>query len=307
MTAATEIFNAEIKIDKYKIELQQKKHFSQTKSTLNSSFEEIKNKLSKINDKESLAAATKFVSAYDKHLAIVEERMRIVEDLAGLGMAVEKSSHDTLRLLLLMRENIKGMISSLKTDSISADFLVDFMNELDGNLTLVYDDLQLIQPLFKIQRKAIKDVSILGSIKKVVKYFRYEFTDKIETNIDNISEDFNISTNEGVILQVLINLIDNSIYWLNEAKRQSKKLFFEINPTERTLIIADNGNGVREDIVPFIFDEFVSLKADGRGLGLYIVKELLYRINAEIHLLSNSNDVILPGANFIIKFKQEEA
>ena len=49
------------------------------------------------------------------------------------------------------------------------------------------------------------------------------------------------------------------------------------------------------------------MKADGRGLGLYIVKELLYRINAEIHLLSNSNDVILPGANFIIKFKQEEA
>ena len=307
VTAATEIFNAEIKIDKYKVELQQKKHFSQTKSTLNSSFEEMKNKLSKVNDKESLAAATKFVSAYDKHLAIVEERMRIVEDLAGLGMAVEKSSHDTLRLLLLMRENIKGMIHSLKTDSISADFLVDFMNELDGNLMLVYDDLQLIQPLFKIQRKAIKDVSILESIKKVVKYFRYEFTDKIETNIDNISMDFSISTNEGAILQVLINLIDNSIYWLNESKIQSKKLFFEINPAERTLIIADNGNGVREDIAPFIFDEFVSMKADGRGLGLYIVKELLYRINSEIYLLNNSNDIILPGANFIIKFKQEEA
>ena len=307
VTAATEIFNAEIKIDKYKVELQQKKHFSQTKSTLNSSFEEMKNKLSKVNDKESLAAATKFVSAYDKHLAIVEERMRIVEDLAGLGMAVEKSSHDTLRLLLLMRENIKGMIHSLKTDSISADFLVDFMNELDGNLMLVYDDLQLIQPLFKIQRKAIKDVSILESIKKVVKYFRYEFTDKIETNIDNISMDFSISTNEGAILQVLINLIDNSIYWLNESKIQSKKLFFEINPAERTLIIADNGNGVREDIAPFIFDEFVSMKADGRGLGLYIVKELLYRINSEIYLLNNSNDIILPGAYFIIKFKQEEA
>ena len=233
--------------------------------------------------------------------------MRIVEDLAGLGMAVEKSSHDTLRLLLLMRENIKGIIHNLKTNSISIDDIIDFMNEIDENLMLVYDDLQLIQPLFKIQRKAIKDVSILGSINKVVKYFRYEFTDKIETNIDKISTDFSVSTNEGAILQVLINLIDNSIYWLNETKRQNRKLFFEINPTERTLIIADNGNGVREDIAPFIFDEFVSMKADGRGLGLYIVKELLYRINAEIHLLSNSNDVILPGANFIIKFKQEEA
>ena len=294
-------------IDKYKIELQQKRHFNQTKSVLSSSFEELRNKLNKIDDKESLAAANKFISVYDKHLAVVEKRMRIVEDLAGLGMAVEKSSHDTLRLLLLMRENIKGIIHNLKTNSISIDDIIDFMNEIDENLMLVYDDLQLIQPLFKIQRKAIKDVSILGSINKVVKYFRYEFTDKIETNIDKISTDFSVSTNEGAILQVLINLIDNSIYWLNETKRQNRKLFFEINPTERTLIIADNGNGVREDIAPFIFDEFVSMKADGRGLGLYIVKELLYRINAEIHLLSNSNDVILPGANFIIKFKQEEA
>lgn len=306
VTAATEIFNAEIKIDKYKLELQQRRHFNQTKSVLSFSFEEMKNKLSRINDQDSLAAAAKFISTYDKHLAVVEERMRIVEDLAGLGMAVEKSSHDTLRLLLLMRENIKGIIRNIKTKSISIN-IIDFMNELDGNLMLIYDDLQLIQPLFKIQRKAIKEVSVLGSIKKVVKYFRYEINDKIETNIEKITTDFKVLTNEGAILQVLINLIDNSIYWLNESKKKNKKLFFEINQLERTIIIADNGSGVREDVAPFIFDEFFSMKADGRGLGLYIVKELLYRINSEIYLLSNSNDLILSGANFIIKFKQEEA
>lgn len=307
VTAATEIFNAEIKIDKYKVELQQKKHFHQTKSALSSSYEEMKNQLSRINDKDSLAAATKFISTYDKHLALVEERMRTVEDLAGLGMAVEKSSHDTLRLIILMRENIKGIIRSIKMKSISIENIIDFMSELDGNLMLVYDDLQLIQPLFKIQRKAIKNVSILASIKKVVKYFRYEINDKIKTNINEIATDFTVSTNEGAILQVLINLIDNSIYWLHESKEKDKKLFFKINQLERTIIIADNGCGVREDVAPFIFEEFVSMKADGRGLGLYIVKELLYRMNSEIYLLNNSNDKILSGANFIIKFKQEEA
>ena len=222
-------------------------------------------------------------------------------------MAVEKSSHDTLRLIILMRENIKGIIRSIKMKSISIENIIDFMSELDGNLMLVYDDLQLIQPLFKIQRKAIKNVSILASIKKVVKYFRYEINDKIKTNINEIATDFTVSTNEGAILQVLINLIDNSIYWLHESKEKDKKLFFKINQLERTIIIADNGCGVREDVAPFIFEEFVSMKADGRGLGLYIVKELLYRMNSEIYLLNNSNDKILSGANFIIKFKQEEA
>lgn len=307
VTAATEIFNAEIKIDKYKVELQQKRYFNQTKNVLNTSFEELKRKLCNLTDKEALVAANKFVSVYDKHLAVIEERMKTVEDLAGLGMAVEKSSHDTLRLLILMRENIKAIIKKIDSNSIDVNEVIEFMHELDGNLMLVYDDLQLIQPLFKIQRKAIKNVSIIESIRKVLKYFRFEIDNKIETNIDAITTDFSVWTNEGAILQILINLIDNSIYWLNEANLQDKKLFFEINPTERTMIVADNGKGVREDVAPFIFNEFVSMKAGGRGLGLYIVKELLYRINSEIYLLSNSHDMILPGANFIIKFKQEEA
>ena len=54
--------------------------------------------------------------------------------------------------------------------------------------------------------------------------------------------------------------------------------------------------------MPLIFDEFVSMKSNGRGLGLYIVRELLYRINADIVLLENPEDKILSGANFIIKF-----
>ena len=107
-------------------------------------------------------------------------------------------------------------------------------------------------------------------------------------------------------LQILINLIDNAIYWINESKNTPRQLCFTINELERTLIISDSGNGIREEIVPLIFDEFVSMKSNGRGLGLYIVRELLYRINADIVVLENPGDKILSGANFIIKFNNEE-
>ena len=113
-------------------------------------------------------------------------------------------------------------------------------------------------------------------------------------------------TNAGLILQVLINLVDNAIYWLNKTGNIDKQLYFDINPTERTLIIADNGDGIREDIVPLVFQEFFTMKSNGRGLGLYIVKELLLRINADIYILENTSDKLLCGANFIIKFNSEE-
>lgn len=306
VTAVTEIFNAEIKIDKLKVELQQKKMLNQSKNALSRVFDELQQTLLKANDSRSLSVANKFVSTYKDHLSVIEERMRTVEDLAGLGMAVEKSSHDTLRLLLLMRKNIKDTIAKLQREHKDLDEILQFLSELDENLSLVYDDMQMIQPLFKIQRKAIQEVSIVECIKKVLKYFRYEIDGKIITNIDEIQSDFCVVTNTGIILQIIINLVDNAIYWLNAAGKEEKKLYFYLNSIERTLIVADNGNGIRADVVPIIFNEFVSMKSNGRGLGLYIVKELLVRINAEIYVLENDSDKILSGANFIIKFNNEE-
>lgn len=306
VTATTEIFNTEIKIDKLKSDIQRKAAFKNTKNILAESYDNLKNSLLKINDKNTLLIANKFLDNYHKHLSLIEERMETVEDLAGLGMAVEKSSHDSLRLLSLMRQNIK----SFKTKVIKEDFqnleLIELLTELDDNLELVYDDMQMIQPLFKIQRKATKNISIKESISKVIKYFRNDIDGKIDTNIEEITSDIQVKTNAGLILQVLINLIDNAIFWLDKSERVDKQMFFEINSVEDTLIIADNGNGIREDIAPLIFQEFFSMKSNGRGLGLYIVKELLLRINAEIYILENPADKILPGANFIIRFNTEE-
>lgn len=306
VTATTEIFNSEIKIDKLKSDIQKKSVFKNTKSALAESYDKLKYSLTKINDQNTLSIANKFIDNYQRHLDVIEGRMETVEDLAGLGMAVEKSSHDSLRLISLMRQNIKSFMRKVKSDNLESEELLQLLSEFDENLEIIYDDLQLIQPLFKIQRKAIKEVSIEESIAKVIKYFRNDIDNKIETNLDSISTDLSIKTNVGLILQVLINLIDNSIFWLNKSEVNDKKLFFKIDPFERTLQIADNGKGIREDIVPLIFQEFFSMKSNGRGLGLYIVKELLMRINAEIYVLENPKDKILTGANFLIKFSKEE-
>ena len=305
VTAATEIFNAEIKIDKLKNEIQQEKSLKQTNEKLTYAYDALQKALTQTNDAKTLAVAKKFVDTYQKHLSVIEERMKTVEDLAGLGMAVEKSSHDSLRLLLMMRKNVKDMIPRIHNGTFDKEELAALLSDIDENLSLVYDDMQLIQPLYKIQRKTIENVSVLECIKKVIRYFRYEINNNITTNIDDINSDIVISTNRGVILQIFINLIDNAIYWLNTSKRDDKNLHFQINPSEGTIIVADNGNGIREDIVPLIFNEFVSMKSNGRGLGLYIVRELLFRINAEIFVLENEKDKILSGANFIIKLNKD--
>lgn len=306
VTAATEIFNTEIKIDKYKNELQKKVSLLKSKDFLQETFENFKKSLSNINDVKILNDANKFFEIYNHHLSEIESRKETVEDLAGLGLAVEKSSHDSLRLLSLMRQNIKSYKIKSKKNNFDESELFNFLDDLDENLEVIYDDMQLIQPLFKIQRKSIKEISIKESILKVLRYFRNDIDDKISTNIEELKDDILVETNAGLILQVFINIIDNAIYWLEKSGKVDKKVHFNIDLKEKTIIIADNGIGIREDLTPYIFQEFVTLKSNGRGLGLYIVRELLSRINAEINVIESPKDKILTGANFIIKFNNME-
>lgn len=306
VTAITEIFNTEIKIDKLKKEIEKKTIFKNSKKVLNEAFEKLQRHLNEIGDKKTLDLSNSFLKIGIKHLDVIEDRLGVVEDLAGVGMAVERSSHDSLRLMSLMSQNIKRFERKIKEDSYNKIELLEFLSELSDGLDTIYEDIQIIQPLFKFQRKANKDVSMLEVIGKVLRYFRNDIDNKIETNIGSIKDDIVINTNLGLMLQVIINLVDNAVYWLNKTENRQKKLYFYLNSSQGILQIADNGGGIREDVTHLIFQEFFSMKSEGRGLGLYIVKELLDRINAEIFVVENQFDKILPGANFVIKFDSKD-
>ena len=308
VTAITEIFNTEIKIDKNQSELGKRKNisFKDSDSVLGKSFDELKSSLEKIQNRDVLEKANKFLKIVHNHSILIKERMETVEDLAGLGMAVEKSSHDALMLLGKMRGNILDFKVRVKNRDYNDIELLNLLSEIDENLNFVYDEMQIIQPLFKIQRKAIQDVSVFDSIEKIVKYFRREIDNKISIQIIK-DKDVIVKTNAGLILQILINLLDNAIYWVTKNESKKSEIAFRLSTIDSTLIIADNGPGIREDVESLIFNEFFSLKSDGRGLGLYIVKEILLRINAEIYVIQEEKDKILSGANFLIKFNNKQS
>ncbi len=304
LTAVVEIFTAETKIDKEKVKLAKNASFKNSNEIVARTFNNLKRNLEKIEDKDTLAKANIFLSTVQKHSELMKDRMETVEDLAGLGMAVEKASHDAIMLLSQMRTNIQQFLIKIKNQDYTNGEAIEMLSNLDESLSVVYEEMQVIQPLFKFQRKAIQDVSIYESIEKVKKYFRRDLEGKIDIMIIK-DLDIIIPTNNGLILQVLINVLDNAIYWVNKGESSVKEIAFKIQTNSKSLIVADNGPGIREEAAPMVFNEFFSLKADGRGLGLYIVKEILFRIGAEISVIQNESEKILPGANFIIKFNNE--
>lgn len=95
---------------------------------------------------------------------------------------------------------------------------------------------------------------------------------------------------KGMVIQILENLITNSAYWLKQQKRFEPgfepELRVVLDAGEKTLTVEDNGPGITEDRVERIFQPFFTTKpvGQGRGLGLYISRDLAQYHKWKLHL-----------------------
>jgi signal transduction histidine kinase len=105
-----------------------------------------------------------------------------------------------------------------------------------------------------------------------------------------------IECNPGKINQVIMNLIDNTIYAIDKKETNNKNGLIEITTENDTnwvkLIIKDNGIGIPDDIKGKLFDPFFTTKdvGEGTGLGLSIVRNIIdnhkgrITVNSEINI-----------------------
>ena len=79
--------------------------------------------------------------------------------------------------------------------------------------------------------------------------------------------------------QVLINLIKNSLEALEGTEDLHKGeilISTQIDSRNNALItLKDNGTGIKEDLLPRLFEPYISSKSKGTGLGLAIVKKII--------------------------------
>lgn len=109
-----------------------------------------------------------------------------------------------------------------------------------------------------------------------------------------------VTIDESELGIIIMNLLQNSIYWLDESKVKNIQIDIDRKGEDLSIIFSDSGPGVREDSIQSIFEPYFSTKPDGIGLGLTIVGEIISEYNGEFSLIDNGP---LPGATFKITFK----
>ncbi|NOT76265.1 MAG: HAMP domain-containing histidine kinase [Cyclobacteriaceae bacterium] len=94
----------------------------------------------------------------------------------------------------------------------------------------------------------------------------------------------NVRTDKERVKVILTNIIGNAIYYRDIIKRPSVDIESFIKDGKWITIIRDNGIGIPPEHQGRIFEMFYKAhdRAQGTGLGLYIVKETLQRLNGEV-------------------------
>ena len=123
--------------------------------------------------------------------------------------------------------------------------------------------------------------------------------DKISPNIE-ISSTADLYCDNTRLRMIIRNLISNALkYGSPKEKNNPLDITVDINKERLILNIKDYGPGIAKKYHDKLFDMFfrANEKAMGTGLGLYIVKETIQRLNGSIQLKSEKNK----GAEFIIE------
>lgn len=276
---------------------------NQVVDALNEAWEEAKQS-APIELQEKLAkAATLYKIERDQ----LTRRVETTEHLAGVGLSVETASHDLMVAMgrtLQVIDNL--LLETEKPGSIDKRMVNRELTMVRGSLSFIETQLKDIQQLFQSTKQRRKDIRVAETLDKVVRLFTPALKrNKIVLDIDKTPQPLVAKTTEAVLLQVFLNLFDNAVYWL-QGKDGPRNICIRLDAEERALTFADDGPGIRSDDVPYIFDPFFTGKGEeGRGLGLYIARQLLQRHDYDIELVTSPADKLLRGANFKISFIQE--
>ncbi len=260
------------------------------------------------NNRDAQAAVQDVAKLYRQERSYLLHRAETTESLAGVGLSVETASHDIMSVMHRALVTLDSLIVEVqRPGTISNESLGKDLATLRGLLSFVETQLKDVQLLFKSSKQRKKDIRVEEVLEKVQGLFSTSLKrDHIECNIIKKGSPLIAKTTDAVLLQLFLNLFDNAVYWLRSIE-SGREIEIVLDGDEQKLIFSDNGPGIGKDDAPYIFEPFYSGRGeDGRGLGLYIAKQLLERQDYSIELADTAANKVLSGANFIVTFVAQE-
>lgn len=215
---------------------------------------------------------------------LTHEIMNSITPIASISSTIElmlKQSDEAMD-----KESIEEMQQAIQTINRRSTGLLHFVNTY-RNLT------KIPKPIFKISslKTLLKNIEPL--MEDEMKKYNIAFS------ISVVPENIEISLDEQLIEQVLINLLKNAIHAVEGRPSPTIEVKAFFNKRGRvTIQVIDNGVGILKEVIDKIFIPFFTTKPTGSGIGLSLSKQIIRLHNGSITASSEPEK----GTTFTITF-----
>lgn len=236
---------------------------------------------------EQLRYAERLQDLVDERTAELRSAQNLLirsEKLASVGQLAAGIAHEINNPLLPIRLNLELMQEDVEAGNPIHP------EDIEQSLNSVRRISRTIERLQQFTRKRAEDIpnieefNLAEVINDVLGLSRtYIRKSGLDVAID-IHEDIIIHGSRDQLEQVFLNLIINAQAAMNDGGRLS--ITSEVIDDQIILCFADTGHGIGEDLINKIFDSFVTTKASGTGLGLFISHHIIETHNGTIEVES---------------------
>ncbi|MFE3573971.1 ATP-binding protein [Lysinibacillus sp. NPDC059133] len=198
---------------------------------------------------------------------------------------------------------IEGHLSLLKRWGKDDPEILE--ESIDTSLTEIARMRKMIEELLELARREEKDIDseadAVAVLEAVIEETRL-LHPEARITLSKDEEIGRIFITENALSQIVRNIIENAIRYCEIIPEIQISL--AVSGKEVLFRIEDNGIGIAEENIPFIFDRFYRVdearnrQIGGTGLGLSITKMLLEKYNSSVEVKSDKN----VGTVFLMKF-----
>lgn len=224
----------------------------------------------------------------------MEQQLDDFSTLAAVGMTAESITHEFPNLIKRLNEGNTDFKKQVGRDPIPRNVCKDFSRQVSITTNTMTQQLRHVSPALRYARESKETFDLRQFfVSQKVQYYDH-YLKKYEVALDVKEEKpFSITINEGRFIQVMDNLINNSCYWLRQRANTKEASLITLVVSRPWLYVSDNGGGVAPAVEESLFDPFITMKpkGQGRGLGLFIVRQLLDAVGCSIVLDERRNSL----------------
>ncbi len=186
--------------------------------------------------------------------------------------------------LILSKENTVKDIAELEDEDLKDLFTNNaVLEERSKGLTEFIERFRKISLLPLPEPQPIRIIDLFKETCQLLKESIEHQSIDLSTSIT--PEDLTLSADKGMIEQVLINLIKNSIEALEGAGQKQISLEAFLKHQRLIIHVVDNGPGIEDSCLHDIFIPFFSTKEKGSGIGLSYSMEVMHLHGGTIRMV----------------------